>query len=90
LKNIVSISALSAVCAAFSAGVDAGAGAVCAPAAELKLKTAAIAAIAISDLLSRGAFNDRVARRIAFSFFRTLDAFTGMVQTRIIADRWQV
>jgi hypothetical protein len=74
LKNTVSITALSAVGGAFSIGAGVGAGAVCAPAPELKLNTAAIAAIAVSDLVSREwGFNDRVACRIALSFFRTLD-----------------
>jgi hypothetical protein len=62
----VSMTALSAVGAAFSAGADA----VCAPATALKLKTAATAAIATSDLVIREpAFHDRVARPIAISFF---------------------
>jgi hypothetical protein len=68
LKNTVSITALSTVGAAASAG--AAAGAVCAPAPMLKLKTAAIAAIAISERVSRErAFNEQIARPIAFSFF---------------------
>jgi hypothetical protein len=65
LKNTVSITALSAMGAAVSAG--AGAGCVRAPGPALK--TAAIAAKTISDRISRElTISDRVIRPIAVSF----------------------
>jgi hypothetical protein len=60
-KNMVSITALSAVGAAFSVGAVG----VCAKAPELKLTTPASAAAAISD----PAFSDPFPRPIAVSLF---------------------
>jgi hypothetical protein len=67
----VSITALSGVGAAFSAG----AAAVCAPAPEWKAKTPASIAAAISET---------VPRPIAISFFRIQ---AGLLRTIMIADR---
>jgi hypothetical protein len=62
----VSITALSAVGAAFPAG----AAVVCAPTPELNARTPASAAIAISD---------PIPRPIAISFFQTFDHACGII-----------
>ena len=55
---------------------------------KMTLLVAAIAAIAISALVSHGlAFNDRVDRSIAISLFERLIAFAGAIPMVIIADR---
>jgi len=79
---MVSITALSAVGAAFSVGAVG----VCAKAPELKLTTPASAAAAISD----PAFSDpsdRFPRPIAVSLFWAFDHVAGLLQMAIIADR---
>jgi hypothetical protein len=79
---MVSITALSAVGAAFSVGAVG----VCAKAPELKLTTPTSAAAAISD----PAFSDpsdRFPRPIAVSLFWAFDHVAGLLQMAIIAGQ---
>jgi hypothetical protein len=71
-KNIVSMTPLSAVGAAFSEGA-AGAEAVCAPAPEWNAKTPAIATAAISDFVINALVGcDPIFAAIAISLFGSL------------------